>query len=62
MMQRRKFQQNKKQNWEAWKEYFEDMYNMVTEEQVALNVRHFDGAKKGNYSEGEPIYTTEVEV
>ena len=39
-----------------WKEYFEDLYNIDTQEQVALM------GFRGNYFRGEPIGRAEVEV
>ena len=45
-----------------WKEYFEDVYNIDTQEQVAVQMCGFDGIWSGNYFEGEPIGRAEVEV
>ena len=45
-----------------WKEYFEDLYNIDTQEQVAVHICGFDGARRGSYFGGEPIRRTEVEV
>ena len=33
----------------TWKEYFEDLYNMDTKEQVIVDIYGFDGVRKGNY-------------
>ena len=43
-----------------WKEYFEDLYNIDTEEQVAVHMYGFDGIRRGNYL--EPSGRSEVEV
>ena len=40
-----------------WKEYFEDLYNIDT-----VHMYDFDGVRRGNYFEGEPMKITEVEV
>ena len=45
-----------------WKEYFEDLYNIDTREQVAVLMCGFDGIWRGNYFGGEPIGRAEVEV
>ena len=45
-----------------WKEYFEDLYNIDTQEQVAVHMCGFDGIRRGNYFGGEPIGKAEVEV
>ena len=45
-----------------WKEYFEDLYNIDTQEQVAIHMCGFDWIWRGNYFGGEPIERTEVEV
>ena len=45
-----------------WKEYFEDLYNIDTQEQVAVNICGFDWIRRGNYAGGDPIGRTEVEV
>ena len=45
-----------------WKEYFEDMYNVDTQEQVAVHMCVFDEIWRGNYFGGEPIGRAEVEV
>ena len=44
------------------KKYFEDIYNIDTQEQVALHIRGFDGVRRGNYFGREPIRRTEVKV
>ena len=33
----------------TWKEYFEDLYNKDTQEQVAVHMCGFDEVRKGNY-------------
>ena len=45
-----------------WKEYFEDLYNIDTEEQVSVHLSGFDGIWSGNYFRGEPIRRAEVKV
>ena len=45
-----------------WKEYFEDLYNIYTQEQVAIHMCGFYGIRKSNYFGGEPIGRAEVEV
>ena len=45
-----------------WKEYFEDLYNIDTEEQVAVHSCGFDGIRRDNYFGREPIGRSEVEV
>ena len=45
-----------------WKEYYEDLYNIDTQEQVAVQMRGSDGVWRGNYLGGEPIRKTEVEI
>ena len=44
-----------------WKEYFEDLYNINTQEEVAVHMCDFDGIRRGNYFGGEPIGRAEVE-
>ena len=36
-----------------WKEYYEDLYNIDTQEQVALLMCGFNGVQRGNNFEGE---------
>ena len=43
-----------------WKEYFEDLYNIDTQEEVAVHMCGFDGIRRGNYFRGEPIVRAEV--
>ena len=45
-----------------WKEYFEDLNNIDTQEEVAVHMCGFDGVQKGNYFGEEPIGRAEVEV
>ena len=42
--------------------YYEDLYNIDTQEQVAVYLCGFDGVRRGNYFGGEPIRRTEVEL
>ena len=44
------------------KEYYEDLYNIDIQEQVAVHICGFDGVRRSNYFGGEPIRRTEVEV
>ena len=44
------------------KEYFEDLYDIDTQEQVAVHMYGLDGARRGNYFGWELIRRTEVEV
>ena len=43
-------------------EYFEDMYDIGTQELVAVHMYGFDGIRRENYFGGEPIGRAEVEV
>ena len=45
-----------------WKEYFEDLYDIDTQEQATVYMCGCDGVQRGNYFGGEPIRRTEVEV
>ena len=45
-----------------WKEYFEDLYNIDTQKQVAVHMCGFDGFRRGNYFGGEVIRRTKVEA
>ena len=45
-----------------WKVYFEYLYNIDTQEQVAVHLYGFDGIRRGNYLGGEPIGRAEVEM
>ena len=45
-----------------WKEYFEDMYNIDSQEEVAVHMCGFDAIRRGNYFGGEPIVRAEVGV
>ena len=44
------------------KEYFEDVYNIDTQEQVAVHMCSSVGIQRGNYFGGEAIGKDEVEV
>ena len=44
------------------KKYFEDLYNVDTQEHVAIHICSFDEILRGNYFGGEPIWRAEVEV
>ena len=45
-----------------WKEYYVDLYNIDTQEQVVVHMCGFDGVRRGNYFGGEQIRRTEVDV
>ena len=45
-----------------WKEYFEGLYNIDTQEQIVAHMYSFDGAGRGNHFGGEPIRRNEVEI
>ena len=45
-----------------WKEYFEDLYNLDTEEVIAVHMCGFHGIQRGNYFGGEQIGNSEVKV
>ena len=45
-----------------WKEYFEDLYYIDTQEEVAVHMCGFDGIQRDNYSRGEPIRRAKVKV
>ena len=42
--------------------YFGDLYNIDTQEQVAVHTCVFDGVRRGNDFGGEPFRRTEFEV
>ena len=44
-----------------WKEYFEDLYNIDTQEEVAVHMCGFDGIRRGNYFGEEPNGRAETE-
>ena len=44
------------------KEYFLDLYNIDTQELVAVHMCGFDGIQRGKYFGGEPIGRVEVEI
>ena len=45
-----------------WKEYYEELYNIDTQEQDAVHMCGFDGVWRGNYFRGEPILRIEVKI
>ena len=45
-----------------WREYFEDLYNLDTQEEVAIPMCGFDGIRRVNYFGGELMGRAEVEV
>ena len=54
--------QGKDEVRKIWKEYLEDLYNINTQEQVAVHMCGFDGSRRGYYCGGEPIRRAEIEV
>ena len=44
------------------KEYYQDLYNIDTKEQVAVQIFGFDWVRRGNYFGGDPVRRTEFEV
>ena len=46
----------------VWKESFEDLYNIDTQEQVAVHIYGFDEIQRRNYFRSELIGRAEVEV
>ena len=54
----RRLAQGKDEMRRIWKEYFEDLYNIDTQEQICGS----DGIWRGNYFRGEPTGRAEVEV
>ena len=46
----------------TWKEYFEDLYNINTQEEVAVHMCGFGGVRRSNYFGGEPIGRAEVKA
>ena len=46
----------------TWKKYFEVLYNIDTQEEVAVQMCGFDGIRRTNYFGGEPIRRAEVEL
>ena len=45
-----------------WKGYFEDLYNIDTQEQMGVQMCGFDGIRKGNYFRGEPVGRAEMRM
>ena len=45
-----------------WKEYFEDLYNIDTQEEVVVHICGFDRIWRSNLFGGKPIGRAEVEV
>ena len=45
-----------------WKKYFEDLYNIDIQEEVAVHMCGFHGIRWGNYFGGEPIGRAEIEI
>ena len=45
-----------------WREYFEELYDIEPQKQVAVNMYGFDGIRRGNYVGEEPIRRIEVKV
>ena len=50
-------------HWDMiWKDHFEDLYNIETQEQVAVHMWDLDGVQRGNNFGGELTRRTEVEA
>ena len=45
-----------------WKECFEDLYTIDTQEELTVHMCGFDGIQRGNYFGGEPVGRAKVEV
>ena len=45
-----------------WKDYSEDLYNIETQEHIAVHMYGMDGVQRGNYFGGTPSRRTEVGV
>ena len=58
----RRLIQGKDEARKIWKEYFEGLYNIDTQEEIAVHMCHFDGIWRGNYFRGEQIGRGEVEM
>ena len=43
-----------------WKDYFEGIYNVDTQEEVAVHICGFDGVHRSDYFRGQLIRTEEV--
>ena len=54
--------QGKDEVLRIWNEYFEDLYNIDTQEQVAIHMFGFNGIWRGKNFSGERIGRAEVEV
>ena len=54
--------QGKDEVRKIWKKYFEYLYDIDTQEDIAVHMCGFDGIRRGNYFGGEPIGRAEVEV
>ena len=44
------------------KGYFEELYNIETQEKVSVHICGFEGIQRGNYFGGEQIRRTEVKI
>ena len=58
----RRLEQGEDKVKNIWNEYLEDLYNIDTQEKVAVHICGFDEIRKGNYFGGEPIGRAEIEV
>ena len=45
-----------------WKEYFQDIYNIDTQEQAGVNMCGFDGVQKSNNFGGQLIRRTDIRM
>ena len=49
----RRLAQEEDEARKIWKEYFEDLNNIDTQEEVAVHMCDCDGVRRGNYFRGE---------
>ena len=47
-----RLEQGEEEVGSIWKEYFENLYNIDTQEQVSVYMCGFDGIRRGNYFRG----------
>ena len=50
-----RFAQGKDEVGKIWEEYFEDLYNIDIQKEVAVHICSFEKIQRGNYFEGKPI-------
>ena len=47
--------QGEEETRKIWKDYFEDLCNIDTQEEIAVHMCGFDKIRRGNYFGGEPM-------